>query len=335
MKFSNEFASSQHDAISNDSLKDADNGIWLINLPESIQSIWLQRFYWIRWVDRLAEQDRLVRPGGPQFSAFYQAWKRLLVRNALAPDDRSWQVLQQIEACWFQSEDGDLHRQEIAAWDHYIEAMLDYHQLSLAIRTLDEYEFMLKRLAGACFQCLPFLADHHRQIAEGFGVVDQFYNNLRDLYEDASRGICYFPTELLNHFGLSRQEILTLSCLDNPGYSQLIHYWLNDYLPRLRQKNLALVVQPDLHPAWQALTHWFLHRYARIEQTMRDCGYNCVDFTDHYWRIVKQDLATRLLNCQQRSAHSPISAYVLRLTQPWNEASPDLKTSSQSPLLLV
>lgn len=290
MRISKNVASSEYEAIANDVLKDEDNGIWLTGFPEHIQLVWLERFSWIRWVDRLAEQDQLVRPGGEQFAAFYEAWQRLLSQGSVAAVDKSWQVLCQIEACWFAPQARQSFQIEIEAWNCYMEAILEYHRPHLTINTLEDYERMLDRLAGACFQLLPFLQKHHRQNARKFGMVDQFYNNLRDLYEDSCRGVCYFPTALLNHFGMTRQAILDLSCFSHPGYRKLMEFWVGSYLPEMRQRNLALLAETDLHPAWQSLTTWFTHRYRRTEQVMQACDYNFVEFNQQYWSLVQQEL---------------------------------------------
>ena len=291
MKISEAVASSVCHGIADDALKDEDNGVWLVDLPPQTQALWQQRFYWIRWVDRLAEQDQIVQPGGQQFPAFYQAWKDLQQQRFLSPQHHQWEVLQQIESAWFQPTAAPHHQAQILAWDCYIEAISEYHQPQLTIKTLQGYETMLDRLAGSCFQLLPQLADHQRLISRQFGMVDQFYNNLRDLYEDAQQGVCYFPTELLTHFGLTRQHILDLSCLNHSGYRPLMQFWVEQYLPQWRRQNLSLIQVNDLHPAWQALTRWFIHRYTRIESVLRDCQYDFVEFAEHYWPVVEQDLA--------------------------------------------
>lgn len=290
MKISNAVASSIGNGIADDALKDEDNGFWLVGLPVQIRSVWKERFLWIRWVDRLAEQDQIVQPGGKQFPAFYRAWKRLYHSRFLAPRDRHWHILRAIESTWFLEDIQGLHQLEIDAWNCYMEAIADYHRPQLTITTLQEYETMLDRLAGACFQLLPFLEDHHRAIARRFGLIDQFYNNLRDLYEDAQQGVCYFPTDVLARFGLTQHQILTMSCFQHPGYQPLMKFWVETYLVRLRQRNLGLLFAQDLHPAWQCLTAWFVHRYLRIEQILRDCQYNFVTFAEQYWPAVQQDL---------------------------------------------
>ncbi|NEQ47374.1 MAG: squalene/phytoene synthase family protein [Leptolyngbya sp. SIOISBB] len=292
MNISKAIASSVGNGIADDALKDADNGIWLQTLPIATQSAWQRRFYCIRWVDRLAEQDLIVQPGGKQFPAFYQAWKRLRRQGKLTADSQHWQVLQVLAADWFQASPA-LHQAEIAAWDEYLAAIADYHRSPLIIDRLEDYEVMLDRLAGSCFQLLPDLPAHQRAIARQFGWVDQFYNNLRDLYEDAQQGVCYFPTEILTEFGLTRQAILDFSCLHHPGYQPLMRFWVEDYLPRLRHHHLALTQTEDLQPAWQQLTTWFSHRYRRIERVMRECEYDFVVFAQQYWPAVERDLSAQ------------------------------------------
>ncbi|MEM6521922.1 MAG: squalene/phytoene synthase family protein [Cyanobacteria bacterium P01_C01_bin.70] len=292
MKNFKAIAASVGKGIADDALKDEDNGCWLQMLPPETQARWQRRFYCIRWVDRLAEQDYLVHPGGQQFSAFYQAWKALRHQGAVARDDTQWPVLQILAEDWFcQPKSQD--QAEIAAWDEYLEAIADYHQPGLTLDTLQDYEIMLDRLAGSCFQLLPDLHPHQRSLARQFGWVDQFYNNLRDLYEDSQQRICYFPTDVLAQFGLTRQAILDSSCLSHPGYRPLMEFWIEDYLSTLRQHKLDLLQSEDLQPAWQQLAGWFNHRYQRIEMVIRDCHYDFVVFAQQYWSLVAQELSQK------------------------------------------
>lgn len=113
------------------------------------------------------------------------------------------------------------------------------------------------------------------------------------------QGVCYFPAALLERFGVTRNEILNLTCFENPGYLQLMRFWVDTYLPQLRRQNLSLMLAKDLHPAWQCLTAWFIHRYMRIERVIRECHYNFVEFAHRYWSVVQQDLQTQRLRIQQ------------------------------------
>jgi hypothetical protein len=73
-----------------------------------------------------------------------------------------------------------------------------------------------------------------------------------------------------------------------------MEFWVDNYLARLRQRNLDLAMADDLHPAWQCLTSWFLHRYQRIERVLRACQYDFVAFAEQYWPAVQQDLELQL-----------------------------------------
>ncbi|WP_008317440.1 squalene/phytoene synthase family protein [Leptolyngbya sp. PCC 6406] len=283
-------ASSEYQAIADDALKDEDNGIWLACLPATMHHDWFQRFHWIRWLDRLAEQDNIVLPGGGQFLAFQAAWQRLLETGELDITPSLPSVLREVYQAWFAEGHPDQHQAEIIAWNDYVEAIVEYHRPHLTLQTLADYEQMLDRLAGSCFQVLPHLEPQQRTIARHFGVVDQFYNTLRDLYEDARQGVCYFPQEVLNEFGVTTAEILDFSCFENPGYGPLMQFWLQDYLPELRRRTLPFLQSEPMPMDWQALILWFIHRYRRIDGVMASCHDNFVDFAPAYWETVQRDL---------------------------------------------
>ncbi len=184
----------------------------------------------------------------------------------------------------------EIDRLCIQAWDRYLDAILTYHRDDLRIATLADYETMLETLAGSFFQILPFLSPAQWEAAYHFGAVDQFYNNLRDIDEDARQGICYFPQEVLDRFGVARSQVLDRSCIGTPEFRAMMLFWLDDYLPKLRRRAFKLVLAQDLHPSWVILRDWSLHRYARIERVLRDCQFDFVAFQSAYWEAVVVDL---------------------------------------------
>lgn len=289
MNISNRVGSSAYRAIADDSLKDEDNGFWLRGVAPEARNVWLQRFSWLRWVDRLAEQEHVVDCQGCQFSGFYHNWKQLFNTHHL-PSSTSYPILQEIDLAWFQLPMAAQAQAEITAWDRYVDAIAAYHAPTLRLNTLADYEQMLLHLAGSCFQFLPDLPPHYRDIAGYLGMVDQFYNNLRDLYEDAQQGICYFPESVLRRFHLTREDILTQRCFEQGGYRPMMQFWVDQYLPRLCRQTLPLLLATDLPPAWQCLISWFVHRYVRIESTFKACHDNFVTFSQVYHQAVAQDL---------------------------------------------
>jgi phytoene synthase len=322
-------ASSDCQAIADDALKDEDNGLWLMAVPASMHQSWFQRFQWIRWLDRLAEQDQIVQAGGVEFAAFRAAWQQLATTGQLPTQtDHSgmaggaWPILEDLHRTWFADGKPGDHPLEMAGWQEYVDAIARYHRPHFTLETLADYEAMLDHLAGACFQFLPDLTPEQRAIARPFGMVDQCYNILRDLYEDARQGICYFPQEVLQEFGVTVAEILNFTCFDNPGYRPLMAFWLQDYLPQLRRRTAPFLQSAPMHPTWQALILWFIHRYHRIEAVMAACDDNFVTFASRHWAQVAGELQhQRQLGCanlqawQQRFYHPQALADFVGLPQ--------------------
>lgn len=287
--------SSQYCAIADDSLKDEDNAAWVLALEPAVQREWIERIGWIRKVDRLAEAELVCKEkhtsiACPSFLAFYHRWKLLLEQGSgeVALDESD--LLTAIYERWFRADKRLIDRLCIRSWDQYLDAILTYHTENLRIETLADYETMLEKLAGSFFQVLPFLSPAQWEAAYHFGAVDQFYNNLRDIDEDARQGICYFPQEVLDRFGVDRLTVLDRSCIGDPRYHAMMVFWLDDYLPKLRRRAFKLVLARDLHPSWVTLRNWCLHRYARIERVLRDCNFDFVQFQEIYWEVVRQDL---------------------------------------------
>lgn len=280
--------SSCYRAVSDDASKDEDNAGWLMELDSVTRGEWINRISWIRLIDRLAEQE-LLYSGEPRFQKFLEEWKYLLATHSLPVECTFSNILTGIQAAWFGTSPRQL---AIQAWDEYVNAIARYHSADLVIETLDDYEQMLVDLGGSLFRVLPYLSDQHQLAAQHFGVLDQFYNHLRDLHEDAEQGICYLPTELLDRFGVSREEILQQTASRNPGYHKMMTFWLEDYLPRLRQHAYQLLhIDIDtLHPSWQILRDWSVYRYRRIELTFRQCQFDYGRFSEVYWRQVQADL---------------------------------------------
>lgn len=289
------FGSSLHRAIADDALKDEDNAAWVMELESEVRQAWIERIRWIRLADRLAESELLDGNSG-QFQDFHAAWRWLNATGKVQPAGVHRSLFESMRECWFDQSDssGQLSRQ---AWDRYLIALDRYGQKDLIFETIDAFETMLRELASSFFQVLPFLSTQTWQIVGAFGIVDQFYNTLRDLREDAAQGICYLPTELLDRFGVTRAEILDLRAYDNPGYRSMMEFWIYDYLPKLHRRAYPFILSPDLHPSWQILRDWSLNRYRRIERVMRHCDYDYVRFPEVYWRQVQRDLVLLLSSC--------------------------------------
>ncbi|MBP0001424.1 MAG: squalene/phytoene synthase family protein [Cyanobacteria bacterium SID2] len=277
--------SSDYQAFSDDSLKDEDNAAWIMRLELNTRQPWLDCVQWIRCVDRLAENDLL--DGGSRFQTFYRCWQDLRTRNIVASDGLEASVLHSIWHRWFQPQRDELR---IQTWENYLDAIDTYHQPNLTIETLQDFDRMLDALAGNFFQLFPFLEPHQFPGARAIGCIDQFYNIMRDLREDADLGVCYFPKEILDRFGLDRQQMLDRTAIDTANYRDMMAFWFDEYLPPLIQNSHDFLEADDLHPSWQILRYWSLHRYSRIEQVFYVCNLDYTQFPEVYWDAVRRDL---------------------------------------------
>jgi phytoene synthase len=249
------FASSAHAAVACDALKDFDNAGWVRELPASIRPAWVERIRAIRLADRLAERATLhLVPAGEEN-----------VSQAFAGAGPAAQ----------------------AAWKGYFAALCAYHRRNLRLRTIAGHRRMLDRLSGSLLQLVPFLLPHHFEAIRAFGVLDQFFNNLRDLAEDAAHGICYFPQEVLARFGLSREDVLSGLCRRMPAWRKLMAYWLGEYLPELERAAARFDACDDLHPSVLRLRSEFRARYARILDLFCAVDFDFERFAEEYWSEVR------------------------------------------------
>ncbi len=297
-KISGLVGSSEYDAIADGSLKDEDNAAWVMTLDPCIRDEWIERISWIRLLDRLGE-NALVAANSSEFHKFCEGWQQLLHFKQIKPGCPYQEILSRIYTRWFGITPIDYR--SVLSWNRYLRAIAHYHQHNLIIATFTQYELMLNDLGGAFFQVLPFLPPAYWKAAGAFGVLDQFFNNLRDLQEDAQRGICYLPTTLLHQFGVTREEILQQTACQNSGYAPMMEFLLTDYLPKLQHNAQPLITAKDLPPSWILLRDWSLHRYQRIERVLRDCNFDCTRFPSYYWAEVQQDLPVLLTCLQQES----------------------------------
>jgi phytoene synthase len=113
-------------------------------------------------------------------------------------------------------------------------------------------------------------------------------NNLRDLAEDADRGLCCFPQEVLERFDVQRESILDGSAIGTAGYEKLMGFWLDGYLGTLRDEAEAFTTVVGLHQSLVCMRSAFLNRYARIERVMRDCGGDYLAFRRVYWGAMRR-----------------------------------------------
>jgi phytoene synthase len=229
--------SSQHAAFGDDTAKDADNLRFLSGRDPADVDAWMRRVVWLREADRLAENQRMF-PSARRFTE-YAAQRR---------------------STWI---DDDANGRQ--AWGRYLDALETYTCTTFSIETLADHDAMLGRISGNMFQTFPFLDERARSAIYAFGALDQFWNNLRDVDEDAAGGICYFPTVLLWAFDLRPTDVLDGSARGRPAWGRFMKFWLGVYLPRLEESARPFMEMTGLHPSIAALRACCLDRYERVK----------------------------------------------------------------------
>ncbi|AKT37454.1 squalene/phytoene synthase family protein [Chondromyces crocatus] len=290
------FGSSRFRALSDDTLKDEDNAAWVLDLPDEARQAWLSRIHWIRLVDRLAENERF-EPERRRFRSFLEGWRRLRQSDFIDPADPFHRELSSLRDAWLIPTRGDvgppskqLNPRVVAAWDAYLEALEEYHAPEVQVRTMVEHDEMLFRLSGRIFQLMPFLTTVHWDAAGEFGRLDQFFNNLRDLQEDAEHGICYLPVDLLRRFGVAREEVLSGRCASTPAFRAMMRFWVGEHLAALRERARPFIEAEGVHPSLEIMRSWSLRRHARIERVLRTLDFDYRRFPTRYWAEVRRGL---------------------------------------------
>jgi len=288
--------SSLYRALADDALKDEDNAAWVLTLPEGVQGAWLARIHWIRLVDRLAENERF-EPEQRRFRKFLDGWRLLCAEGRVDPAGPFARELDGIRATWLMpgSEGHDartdaMAQRALTAWDAYLKALAVYHAPDVRVRSMREHDEMLWRLSGRIFQLVPYLTEELWDAAGEFGRLDQFFNNLRDLQEDAENGICYLPADLLERFGVTRAEVISGRCIGSPGYQALMRFWVNEHLPLLRGGAARFIQASGLHPSLEIMRSWSLRRHERIVRVLCAVDFDFRRFPSRYWAEVRRDL---------------------------------------------
>jgi phytoene synthase len=232
----------------------------VVDLPAPVQRRWVERIRAIRLADRLAEDEELRPESGPSALVSFQI--------VSANGERAAPAVQ-------------------AAWRRYLAALRAYQRRDLRVATLADYLTMLDRLSGSLFQLFPFLLPHQLEAIRGFGALDQFFNNLRDLAEDAAHGICYFPEDALARAGLRREQVTGNRWRTRPGWRKLMRHWLEEILPRLEEGAARFDACDDLHPSLIRMRSECRSRYGRILQLFRAVEFDFQLFAAEYWRAVR------------------------------------------------
>lgn len=287
-KISDNIFSSDFYKQTSDSLKDEDNVSWVMELDEPERKDWIDILQWIRAPDRLLERDRFeTHNSNYGFQSFLEDWKKLRTYGTINKDSPFATLFENLKYRW--NVEG-LTNDDMKSWDQYLESLKTYLHPETKIRSMEDYERALYGLSGTFFQALPHAPKDVKNAVGSLGILDQFYNNLRDLEEDTKRGICYFPVELLEKFGIDRTEISKIIYTGEERFSNMMEYLLSSFVTDIKKKTTPLFSRETDHYSWKLMLDNVLARHSRIEYVSRVSSYNMKIFNQIYWNLVKSDL---------------------------------------------
>jgi phytoene synthase len=273
--------SAEFRAFADDTAKDDDNAAFLAALSPSEQKDWLVRLGWVRISDRLSENE-VVEPQARRFTRFCADWRAFRASGVPAGEHES--VWREMRVAWYEPSGALREARAVRAWDDYLAALAMYTQPRLRIATLADHDRMVQRLTGNCFELAPYLRDSERDAASRFGALDQTMSNLRDIAEDASHDFCFFPRDLLHHFGVRRGAILDGSAIRTREYTRMMRFWLDEHLVTLQRAAAPFLTLPGLHPSVRQAAEAFRARHARIERVFREVSFDYLAFPGEYWK---------------------------------------------------
>ncbi len=276
-----------------DSLKDEDNAAWIMKLGKRERKDWITVLQWMRIADRLLERDLLQKPTVEMsedcygFKNFMDDWQKLRLLGQMDGNSKFAFLFKDLKDLWVREK---LTESDLRTWDLYLDSIARYIRPRGIIATMKDYEGALCGLSGSIFHAFPHKPKDHSEAVSALGTLDQFYNNLRDMYEDITRGVIYFPNSLLKKFGINRAELNQLVIKPDKRYVEMMEYLLSSFVPRVRSKVAPLLLTNTLHHSWNTMLQNILLRHSRIEYISRLYGFNVKKFNENYWKYVRKDL---------------------------------------------
>ncbi len=262
-----------------DSRKDHDAVAWVLELDERVREEWLAALRWVRTADRIVESA----PFGSPLTAtpFYELiceWR--VVRKGGASTGAHAHLVAPLVTQWQREQ---VPESDLRQWDLYLESLWRYRDPAGLLRSEDDYLRYLKELSGAMFRMLPYQPAGFSNEVIALGMLDQFFNNLRDLAEDVERGLYFYPRSLLAEFSLSEEDLPNVIERSDERFVRLHEHLFATLISKLTLAASPLFFAKGLHPSWRALIASVRERYDRIEHVARRCGFNARAFQRSYW----------------------------------------------------
>ena len=279
-------------SVSPDSLKDAEALAFLRDQPADVRAVWLERCRWMREVDRLSEADRWV------LGQFLRAWRRSeYLRCVPDPLEPHAELIRGIGRAWAP---GSLFERDrsLEAWSCWLDALAADYGRSLVPMMLDQHDAMVEHVGGF-FRLFPYLSAEHWETIGAMGALDQAWNNVRDIAEDAAQGRCYLPESTMRAFWVWRSDVIDGAARGKRSWAEFMSFWLSEHLPTLADRARPFLEATDLHPSVEALRASCLRRYTRVERVLRVVDFDYRASPEAYWSEVRRELAADALGAKE------------------------------------
>lgn len=218
---------------------------WLSRLEPVARADWRGRLDWVASIDRLAQAEELDQ------CAESLGYHYLVPRSP-----------QGLGVSWCE------------AWRRYVVAARRYYRPKAIVPDIAAHHEMLLELGGNIFCLLPEVDWSWRRSIAHLGALDRYFVQLRDVSLDARQARCHFPLDTLSSFGFAPQDLADRRCLSGPAYRELMHFWLDEYLPSLRCEAAEFNQAQGLPRALRLLRDECARRHGALERALREACFD-------------------------------------------------------------
>jgi len=194
-----------------------------------------------------------------------------LLNDAFSRHYRSWR------------KPSDLGVVSCEAWQGYLRAVARYENPPASIPSLEVHNDRLLELGGNLFCLLPEVDWHLRRSIAHFGALHQYFEDLRALVEDGRLLHCHFPVDVMDRFGVTASDFSEGRWSYRADCAAFMSFWLDDYLPKLRQEAEEFMNMKRLPQSLATLRQACLRRHERIEGILRQSALGLEQLRPSSW----------------------------------------------------
>ncbi len=282
-------------ADDDEGFKDSNNLTFLRLLSESEREDWLSFSDWVRQADLYSERDVFPqlhpRLGKSYNLERFESETRATIEGKNVANSPHAKLFRKMKERF---ERESLHSADLQPLVLYISSLRRYTKPDLVIPTWEEYDALLHGLSSFFLLFPSAPRGYHKQVS-ALGALDQSFNNLRDMHEDLTAGINYFPLPLLGEFRVRPEELVNLVVDPDKRFVGMIQYLLTSFVPAIKTKAEPMLSTQwqesgECPYSWRLLISHNLRRYEWVERSLERASYNGREFGPIYRTMIKEEL---------------------------------------------